>query len=99
MSAEMVQPANLTKEEKDFLGSARNRDAYDEEKTEEEIEKEGYGRSAPSTPTSLLSVPEAATYDSTYVTIMDEPLHPTTSATVSTIDNLRNASEYYRKKN
>ncbi|GFN78797.1 hypothetical protein PoB_000530300 [Plakobranchus ocellatus] len=66
---------------------------------EEEIENDGGERSAPSTPTSLLLVPEAATYDSTNATIVDEPLRPTTSATVSAIDSLSNASEYYRKQN
>ncbi|GFO40366.1 hypothetical protein PoB_006687100 [Plakobranchus ocellatus] len=55
-------------------------------------------RTAPTTYTSSLSVLEAATYDFINATIMDEPLSPTSSTPVSAIDNLRNASEYNRKK-
>ncbi|GFO17010.1 hypothetical protein PoB_004351500 [Plakobranchus ocellatus] len=78
-----------------FRDNSGDKDVDDEENSEEETENDGNERTAPSTSTTSLSVPEAATFDSTNATIMDEPLCPTTSAQVSAIHNLRNASEYY----
>ncbi|GFO28770.1 hypothetical protein PoB_005527500 [Plakobranchus ocellatus] len=79
-----------------FSDNSSDKDVHDEENTEEETENDGYVRSVPSTSTAS-PVPEAATYESTDAAIMDEPLRPRTSAPVSAIQNLHNASELSKK--
>ncbi|GFO35279.1 hypothetical protein PoB_006178400 [Plakobranchus ocellatus] len=66
----MVAIANLRKEQNDFLNSAQT-DVDDEENTEEETENVGDERTAPPTSTASLSVPEAATHDSTNASMPD----------------------------
>ncbi|GFO25457.1 hypothetical protein PoB_005196200 [Plakobranchus ocellatus] len=67
---------------KDFLNSVQM-DVDDEETAEEQTKRDGDARTAPSTSTVSLSVPEAATDDSSNATIVDETLCPTTSARFS----------------